>query len=68
MQPRFTTPHVATILTGVLVGGVVSFVGIDEMVDLTNIGTLFAFVLVRVTTRSWFGSLLTIGICTPAGD
>jgi APA family basic amino acid/polyamine antiporter len=30
----------------VLVGGVSSFVSIDEMVDLTNIGTLFAFVLV----------------------
>jgi APA family basic amino acid/polyamine antiporter len=46
VHPRFGTPHVSTILTGVLVGGVSSFVSIDEMVDLTNIGTLFAFVLV----------------------
>jgi APA family basic amino acid/polyamine antiporter len=46
VHPRFGTPHISTILTGVLVGGVSSFVSIDEMVDLTNIGTLFAFILV----------------------
>jgi APA family basic amino acid/polyamine antiporter len=46
VHPRFRTPHVATILTGVLVGVVSAFANIDEMVDLTNIGTLFAFVLV----------------------
>jgi len=45
---RFKTPHVTTILTGVLVGGVAAFASIDEMVDLTNIGTLFAFILVCV--------------------
>ena len=48
VHPRFGTPHVSTILTGVLVGGVSSFVNIDEMVDLTNIGTLFAFILVCI--------------------
>jgi APA family basic amino acid/polyamine antiporter len=46
VHPRFRTPHVSTILTGVLVGTVSAFANIDEMVDLTNIGTLFAFVLV----------------------
>jgi APA family basic amino acid/polyamine antiporter len=48
VHPRFKTPHVTTILTGVLVGGVAAVASIDEMVDLTNIGTLFAFVLVCV--------------------
>jgi APA family basic amino acid/polyamine antiporter len=48
VHPKFGTPHVSTILTGVLVGGVSSFVNIDEMVDLTNIGTLFAFILVCI--------------------
>jgi len=48
VHPRFKTPHVTTILTGILVGGVAAFASIDEMVDLTNIGTLFAFVLVCV--------------------
>jgi APA family basic amino acid/polyamine antiporter len=43
---RFKTPHVATVATGVFVGVVSAVANIDEMVDLTNIGTLFAFVLV----------------------
>jgi basic amino acid/polyamine antiporter, APA family len=48
VHPRYRTPHVTTILTGVAVGGVAAFASIDEMVDLTNIGTLFAFVLVCI--------------------
>jgi APA family basic amino acid/polyamine antiporter len=46
VHPRFRTPHVTTILTGAAVGVTSMFTTIDEMVDLTNIGTLFAFVLV----------------------
>ena len=46
VHPRFRTPHVTTILTGVLVGVAAAVANIDEMVDLTNIGTLFAFILV----------------------
>ncbi len=46
VHPRFKTPHVTTILTGVAVGLVAAVANIEEMVDLTNIGTLFAFVLV----------------------
>jgi basic amino acid/polyamine antiporter, APA family len=48
VHPRFKTPYVPTILTGFAVGGVAAFASIDEMVDLTNIGTLFAFVLVCI--------------------
>jgi basic amino acid/polyamine antiporter, APA family len=48
VHPRFKTPHVTTILTGVFVGGIAAFANVDEMVSLTNIGTLFAFVLVCV--------------------
>jgi APA family basic amino acid/polyamine antiporter len=48
VHPRFKTPHVTTILTGIFVGGIAAFASIDEMVDLTNIGTLFAFILVCV--------------------
>jgi len=33
-------------MTGIAVGVFAMFASIDEMVDLTNIGTLFAFVLV----------------------
>jgi len=46
VHPRFKTPHVSTILTGVLVGVTAMFTSLDAMVDLTNIGTLFAFILV----------------------
>ena len=33
-------------MTGLVAASVAAFTNIDEMVDLTNIGTLFAFVLV----------------------
>jgi APA family basic amino acid/polyamine antiporter len=46
VHPRFRTPYVTTILTGVAVAVCSMFTSIDEMVDLTNIGTLFAFTLV----------------------
>jgi basic amino acid/polyamine antiporter, APA family len=48
VHPKFRTPHVTTILTGLVVGVCSMFTSIDEMVDLTNIGTLFAFVLVCI--------------------
>ncbi len=48
VHSRFRTPHVTTILTGVAVGVCAMFTSIDEMVDLTNIGTLFAFILVCI--------------------
>ncbi|MBV9926383.1 MAG: amino acid permease [Acidobacteria bacterium] len=48
VHPKFKTPHVTTILTGVFVGVFAAFASIDEVIDLTNIGTLFAFILVCV--------------------
>jgi APA family basic amino acid/polyamine antiporter len=46
VHPRFRTPHVTTIVTGIAVASFAAFANIEEMVDLTNIGTLFAFALV----------------------
>jgi APA family basic amino acid/polyamine antiporter len=46
IHPRYRTPHVTTILTGVFVAFFSAIANIDEIVQLTNIGTLFAFVLV----------------------
>ena len=46
VHPKYGTPHVTTILTGLVVAGLSAFFPVDEIVDLTNIGTLFAFVLV----------------------
>jgi basic amino acid/polyamine antiporter, APA family len=46
VHPRFKTPYIGTILTGLFVATFAAFANIAEVVDLTNIGTLFAFVLV----------------------
>jgi amino acid transporter len=46
VHPRFRTPHVTTIWTGVVVAVFSCLSPLDIMVELTNIGTLFAFVLV----------------------
>jgi basic amino acid/polyamine antiporter, APA family len=46
IHPRFRTPHMTTIWTGIVVAGVAMVTDIGSLADLTNIGTLFAFVLV----------------------
>jgi APA family basic amino acid/polyamine antiporter len=46
VHPRFRTPYIGTIITGLFVATFAAFANIAEVVDLTNIGTLFAFVLV----------------------
>ncbi len=46
VHKRFKTPHIATLVTGGIVASIAAFTNIEEMIDLTNIGTLFAFVLV----------------------
>jgi basic amino acid/polyamine antiporter, APA family len=43
---RFRTPYITTIWTGIVVAGVAAVVDIGSLADLTNIGTLFAFILV----------------------
>jgi APA family basic amino acid/polyamine antiporter len=48
VHPRFRTPHVTTIVTGVVVALLSTFLDDDETYDLTNIGTLFAFLVVCV--------------------
>jgi APA family basic amino acid/polyamine antiporter len=46
IHPKYKTPSMPTVLTGVAVGLTASLVPIKEIAELTNIGTLFAFVLV----------------------
>jgi APA family basic amino acid/polyamine antiporter len=46
VHPRYRTPHVTTILTGVVVALGATWLDDDETYDLTNIGTLFAFMVV----------------------
>jgi APA family basic amino acid/polyamine antiporter len=46
VHPRFRTPHKATLATGVVVMVVTAFFPIDVIVNLVNMGTLLAFVIV----------------------
>ena len=46
IHPRYGTPSFSTILTGIVVAVPALFLNLDEVLSLTSIGTLFAFVLV----------------------
>ncbi|WP_055696556.1 MULTISPECIES: amino acid permease [Streptomyces] len=48
VHPKFGTPYRSTILLGVIVAVVAGFTSIDELAELVNIGTLFAFVVVAL--------------------
>ena len=45
---RFRTPHVSTWIAGIVVGIPAGIFDIGTLADLSNIGTLFAFVLVAI--------------------
>jgi APA family basic amino acid/polyamine antiporter len=46
VHPKFRTPWKSTILVGVFVATLTGFLPIDALLHMTNIGTLFAFVIV----------------------
>lgn len=46
VHPTYRTPHHATLLTGIGVAILSALIPIGDAADMTNIGTLFAFVLV----------------------
>jgi len=48
VHPRYRTPATATWIAGFLVGLPAGFLDIGTLSDLSNIGTLFAFVLVSI--------------------
>jgi APA family basic amino acid/polyamine antiporter len=45
---RFKTPHVVTIITGVVVIATAAFFPVGKLADLSNGGTLFAFLAVAL--------------------
>jgi APA family basic amino acid/polyamine antiporter len=48
VHKRFRTPHVATWVAGIFVGIPAGIFDIGTLVNLSNIGTLFAFILVAI--------------------
>jgi len=46
VHPRFQTPYITTIITGVAVGLIAMMIDIGTAAELANIGTLFAFAIV----------------------
>jgi APA family basic amino acid/polyamine antiporter len=48
IHPRFRTPHISTIVTGVVVATGALVMDENEIYDLTNIGTLAAFAIVCI--------------------
>jgi APA family basic amino acid/polyamine antiporter len=48
VHPKFQTPHYSTWIAGFAVGIPAGFFAVSDAADLSNIGTLFAFVLVSL--------------------
>lgn len=48
VHPRYGTPHVITIVAGIAVALIAGFTPIGIIAELTNIGTLFAFVVAAI--------------------
>jgi len=48
VHPKFHTPHVITMITGVFVAAFAAFFPVGALADISNSGTLFAFAAVAV--------------------
>ncbi|MET0363074.1 MAG: amino acid permease [Sphingobium sp.] len=49
VHPKFHTPHVITVLTGVFVAIFAAFFPVGLLADISNSGTLFAFAMVAIS-------------------
>ncbi len=48
VHPRFKTPHVVTIITGIVVAVAAAFFPVGQLADISNAGTLYAFFMVAI--------------------
>lgn len=49
VHPKFRTPHVVTIFTGLVVTMAAAFLPVGRLADYSNSGTLFAFMMVAIS-------------------
>jgi APA family basic amino acid/polyamine antiporter len=49
VHSKFRTPWINTLVVGVIAAGFAGFMGLDTLANLTNVGTLFAFMIVCIT-------------------
>jgi len=48
IHPRWKTPHIVTAITGVFVAVAAAFLPVGKLADVSNSGTLFAFLMVAI--------------------
>ncbi|MBE7526206.1 amino acid permease [Nitrosomonas sp.] len=49
VHPRFKTPHIVTLITGMVVTLTAAFLPVGKLANISNSGTLFAFLVVALT-------------------
>lgn len=48
VHPKYRTPHVVTIITGLAVAVAAAFFPVGQLADISNAGTLYAFLMVAI--------------------
>jgi APA family basic amino acid/polyamine antiporter len=48
VHPKYRTPHVVTLITGIVVAVAAAFFPVGKLADISNAGTLYAFLMVAV--------------------
>ncbi len=48
VHPKYKTPHIVTMITGVAVAIAAAFFPVGKLADISNAGTLYAFLMVAV--------------------
>jgi APA family basic amino acid/polyamine antiporter len=48
VHPKFRTPHIVTIITGLAVAVAAAFFPVGQLADISNAGTLYAFMMVAI--------------------
>ncbi|KAL3268949.1 hypothetical protein HHI36_008035, partial [Cryptolaemus montrouzieri] len=48
VHPRFKTPLLATVISGIMAGAMATFFNLDQLIDMMSIGTLLAYTIVAI--------------------